>query len=83
MTELSSKIEETIFVVDNALNTLSEEEFKKEFPLLVFENDISNEFMLTHLTTHFTYHLGQINYFRRLLKLKKYKATINLLFLIH
>jgi hypothetical protein len=66
--ELLTKIEETIVVVDNALNTISEEELKKEYPLLVFENKTSTEFMLVHLTTHLAYHLGQINYHRRLLK---------------
>lgn len=66
--ELLSKIEKTIVVVDNALNTISEEELKKEYPLLVFENKTSTEFMLIHLTTHLAYHLGQINYHRRLLE---------------
>nr|WP_315177099.1 DUF1572 family protein [uncultured Flavobacterium sp.] len=66
--ELLTKIEETIVVVDNALNTISEEELKKEYPLLVFENKTSTEFMLVHLTTHLAYHLGQINYHRRLLE---------------
>lgn len=65
--ELLSKIEETIVVVDNALNTLSEEDLKKEYPLLVLKNKTSTEFILLHLTTHLAYHLGQINYHRRLL----------------
>jgi hypothetical protein len=65
--ELIQKIEETIVVVNNALNIISEEELKMEFPLLVFENKTSTEFMLIHLTTHLAYHLGQINYHRRLL----------------
>lgn len=66
--ELLSKIQETIVVVDNALNTITEEELKKEYHLLVFENKTSTEFMLIHLTTHLAYHLGQINYHRRLLE---------------
>ena len=65
--ELLSKIEETIVVVDNALNYISEVELKKEYPLLVFKDKTSTEFMLIHLTTHLAYHLGQINYHRRLL----------------
>ena len=65
--ELIRKIEETIVVVNNALNNISEEELKKEYPLLVFETKNSTEFMLIHLTTHLAYHLGQINYHRRLL----------------
>jgi hypothetical protein len=66
--ELLSKIEETIVVVDNALNSISEVELKKEYPLLVFKDKTSTEFMLIHLTTHLAYHLGQINYHRRLLE---------------
>ncbi|MFV5686724.1 DUF1572 family protein [Flavobacterium sp. GB2R13] len=65
--ELINKIEETIVIVNNALNNISEEELKKEYPLLVFETKTSTEFMLIHLTTHLAYHLGQINYHRRLL----------------
>lgn len=66
--ELIQKIEETIAVVDNALNTISEEELKKEYRLLVFENKTSTAFILVHLTTHLAYHLGQINYHRGLLE---------------
>jgi uncharacterized damage-inducible protein DinB len=67
-TELIRKIEETIIVVDHALDNLSEKELRMEFPLLVFETKTSTEFMLIHLTTHLTFHLGQINYHRRLLE---------------
>lgn len=68
--ELLSRIEETIIIIDNALDNISDEELKKEYPLLVFENKTSTEFMLIHLTTHLAYHLGQINYHRRLLDTK-------------
>lgn len=66
-TELITKIEETIIVVDTALSNLSEEELEHEFPIVVFEDKDSIGFILTHLTTHLAYHLGQINYHRRLL----------------
>lgn len=65
--ELVHKIEETIIVVNTALNSLSEEQLKMDFPILVFDTKTSTEFMLLHLTTHLAYHLGQINYHRRLL----------------
>lgn len=65
--ELIAKIESTIIVVNNALDQLTDEELKKEYPILVFETKTSTEFLLTHLTTHLAYHLGQINYHRRLL----------------
>ena len=66
--ELIRKIEETSIVVDRSLDKLTEKELLMEFPLLVFETTTSTEFMLIHLTTHLTYHLGQINYHRRLLE---------------
>ena len=69
-TELLSKIEATRIVVNNALNGISEEDLNTEYPLLVFENKTSTEFMFIHLTTHLAYHLGQINYHRRLLDTK-------------
>jgi hypothetical protein len=69
-TELLSKIEATRIVVNNALNVICEEDLNTEYPLLVFQNKTSTEFMLIHLTTHLAYHLGQINYHRRLLDTK-------------
>lgn len=66
--ELIRKIEDTSIVVDRSLDKLTEKELLMEFPLLVFETTTSTEFMLIHLTTHLTYHLGQINYHRRLLE---------------
>jgi uncharacterized damage-inducible protein DinB len=66
-TELITKIEETISIVDSTLSTLSEEELEQEFPVVVFDGKNATGFILTHLTTHLAYHLGQINYHRRLL----------------
>ncbi|MBP8239382.1 MAG: DUF1572 family protein [Saprospiraceae bacterium] len=66
-TELLNKIDETILVVNQSLQQLSEDDLKKDFPVLVFEEKTTTEFFLVHLATHLTYHLGQINYHRRLL----------------
>ncbi|HKO75641.1 MAG TPA: DUF1572 family protein [Flavobacterium sp.] len=66
-TELITKIDATIIVVNNSLNQLTDDNLKEEYPLLVFETKTSTEFLLIHLTTHLAYHLGQINYHRRLL----------------
>jgi uncharacterized damage-inducible protein DinB len=63
---LIEKIDATIQVVDDAMNQLSIEDLAKEFPMLVFDEMTSTEYLLVHLTTHLTYHLGQINYHRRL-----------------
>lgn len=64
---LIAQIEATIQTVNDALLILSEQDLKKEYPILVLEAKTSTEFLLIHLTTHLAYHLGQINYHRRLL----------------
>jgi uncharacterized damage-inducible protein DinB len=65
--ELIEKIENTILVVNNALNTLTENDLETIYPLIVFEKEMTTGFFLVHLSSHLTYHLGQINYHRRLL----------------
>jgi uncharacterized damage-inducible protein DinB len=65
--ELLDKIDKTIQVVDQTLSKLDEKILHEEFALLVFEKKTSVEYMLVHLCTHLSYHLGQINYHRRLL----------------
>lgn len=65
--ELLRKIDETILVVTNTLRILSEDNLKMEYPLLVLKEKTSTEYFLIHLSTHLNYHLGQINYHRRLL----------------
>ena len=65
--ELIKKIEDTIIIVDSSLEKLTDEQIKNEYPVLVFDAKTSTEYLLVHLTTHLSYHLGQINYHRRLL----------------
>ena len=65
--ELLNKIDETILIVSSALEKLTQEELQKEYPVKVFDTATSTEYLLIHLSTHLTYHLGQINYHRRLL----------------
>ena len=65
--DLIDKIENTIFVVEMSLKNISEKDLKNEHQILVFDKKTTLEFLLVHLTTHLTYHLGQINYHRRLL----------------
>lgn len=66
--ELISKIENTLLVVNNALDTLTESDLEAIYPLVVFEKEMPTGFFLVHLSTHLAYHLGQINYHRRLLE---------------
>ena len=67
--ELLDKIENTMQVVNKSLDSLDESSLANEYPVLVFEEMTSTEYLLIHLNTHLTYHLGQINYHRRLIDL--------------
>lgn len=65
--DLLRRIAATIAVVNHAFAQLTEEDLPKEYPMLVFEQPMTYEFFLVHLAAHLSYHLGQINYHRRLL----------------
>lgn len=66
-TELVEKIEKTIEIVHSSLDKVSEEDLKKEYPIEALGYPMTTEYFLIHLFGHLGYHLGQINYHRRLL----------------
>lgn len=61
------QIEDTKAVVKNALESLTEEDLQKEYKRRPFEDYMTTQYFLIHLSMHLAYHLGQINYHRRLL----------------
>ncbi len=63
---LISEIESAKASVSSALQSLSEEDLKADFPIEVLGHPMSTKFFLIHLIGHLNYHLGQINYCRRL-----------------
>ena len=65
--ELLNKIDETMVVVENGLNQLGEQQLKEDFPVIIWEQATGTEYTLIYLLNHLNYHLGQINYHRRLL----------------
>ncbi len=65
--DLIKQIDETSVVVKNALEKLSDEDFKKDFPAKFNNEILTTNSMLLNIVTHFNYHLGQINYHRRLI----------------
>jgi len=65
--ELIRQVDNVMIVVENTLNKLTTVDLQKEYSRRVFEEKMTTEFFLVHLTTHLSYHLGQINYHRRLL----------------
>ena len=71
-TELITGIEQTMVMVKNTLSDMSAEDLEMDFPIERQGKIIKNSYMLLHLLLHFNYHLGQINYHRRLVE----KGTI-------
>lgn len=64
--DLLAGIEKTKSAVAQTLNKLSGESFEQNFPVEKHDKTVKTDFMLLHLLAHFNYHLGQINYHRRL-----------------
>jgi len=64
---LLKMIDETSAIVDKALEIVTEQQLEEEYPVIVFIEKMSTGFFLVHLLAHLSYHLGQINYHRRLL----------------
>jgi len=68
--KLLENCNETLFVVKSTLEQITEQVLQNNYPINVFNEKMTTEFFLIHLTTHLNYHLGQINYLRRLLLVK-------------
>ena len=63
--KLISGIDEVIDTVKKVLPTLKDEDLEKEYPIKFLEEKRTIGYMLVTLSTHFNYHLGQVNYLRR------------------
>ena len=65
--ELLARIDLTIEEVKAALSKATDETLASDYPIDVFgKGTFKTEWFLVHLATHFTYHLGQHDYHRRL-----------------
>ena len=60
-------IQETIAVVSATLTKLNDEQLNDIYPIEVFGKPMTTLHFLVHLEGHLNYHLGQVNYHRRLL----------------
>ncbi len=65
--DLIENIDETIEAVNSALTSLDEKELDIIYPQDFLKKNVSTAFFLVHLIGHLNYHLGQINYLRRLI----------------
>lgn len=65
--ELIQKIEATIEMIQKVLPMVSTDVLAAEYPVLVLKEKTTTEYFLIHLAVHLGYHLGQVNYHRRLI----------------
>ena len=54
-------------ILNDVLSSLNNEALRRNYPIEVFGKPMSTNYFLIHLYGHLNYHLGQINYHRRLL----------------
>ena len=64
--QLIAAVDETTAIVSTTLAKLTGDELAATYPIDVFGQPMTTEYFIIHLATHFNYHLGQINYHRRL-----------------
>ena len=64
--KLLSEIDEVTSITLKTLSNLKDEDLTKEYPIKFLEEKRTIGYMLLTLSTHFNYHLGQVNYHRRL-----------------
>ncbi len=65
--ELLEQLESVKPLVEKGLLSLTADDMKKDFPVLISDKPTPTDGTLLHLLAHLSYHLGQINYHRRLL----------------
>lgn len=65
--ELLVGLDETIEVVEKGIASLTEADMTKDYPIQIWSKPTNMSFTIMHLQSHLNYHLGQLNYHRRLL----------------
>jgi uncharacterized damage-inducible protein DinB len=66
-TELISEIQKAKTAVRSTLEKINTSVLQQEYPEKVFNYSMTTSYFMIHLSAHLGYHLGQINYHRRLL----------------
>ena len=65
--ELLDKIEKTIIMIEVTFDIITEDQLNEKYPGEIILKDATTGYFFVHLAMHLSYHLGQINYHRRLL----------------
>jgi hypothetical protein len=66
--KLVTQLEELIPMINKTLNALTEEQMQADYAIFFDEPNTSYSYVLVQLLLHLNYHLGQVNYLRRILE---------------
>jgi uncharacterized damage-inducible protein DinB len=66
--QLVKMVDDTIAMIEQVMAGMTDATLTEDYPLVVFKEKMTTGFFLIHLAGHLGYHLGQINYHRRLLE---------------
>lgn len=64
--DVSDALRKAALVVETVLSSMDEGDLDRDYPEPFAGETVTNAWMVAHLLTHLNYHLGQINYHRRL-----------------
>lgn len=65
--KMIEQVESTIKMIEKTLLSLTETDLQKQYVRRASDGEMTTQYFLIHLSIHLGYHLGQINYHRRLL----------------
>lgn len=66
--EMVAQLEALIVLVKSTLDDFTDAQMDAEYPVLFDDAHNSNSYVLVRLLAHLDYHLGQVNYLRRILE---------------
>jgi hypothetical protein len=64
--DLVAQLEELIAMINETVNVLTQEQMEGAFPIFFDKPGTSTGYVLVQLLLHLNYHLGQVNYLRRI-----------------
>lgn len=65
--EIVTEIDSTIGVLESFFASTEDTFYRSEYPIKVFGHKMTCFYFISHLYGHLNYHLGQVNYHRRIL----------------
>jgi len=68
LADMLQQLDHVAVLIPKTIRSLSTEILETEYPEKVFDYPMTTQYFMIHLLAHLDYHLGQINYHRRLVE---------------